>query len=255
MPLRQARNPFAWLVGPRGSMRCERAQKHLTLLASTADKRDVTSASGYELAPLGRRAGAWLFDAALGLVLAVGFVKVAGGTRDVSTLWHLVAFKSVNGQTGHQLSAAMNPATAGLAALKPIAGLIVILCVIAAAGVGYRVVTTAIWGAGIGKTILGLKVVVDTHDEFATAAPGWARSWKRWAVPQAPGLIPLPATGLLAFLPALRDSQRRGLHDRAAGTIVVDVRSTQSGPQQPAQQLASSDEFYVSAAEVSARAG
>lgn len=216
----------------------------------------MTSDSGYELAPLGRRAGAWLFDATLGLVLAVCFVKVAGGTRDVSTLWHLVAFKSVNGQTGHQLSAAMNPATAGLAALKPIAGLVVILCVIAAAGVAYRVVTTAMWGAGIGKTILGLKVVVDTHDEFATAAPGWARSWKRWAVPQAPGLIPLPATGLLAYLPALRDSRRRGLHDRAAGTIVVDVRSPQSRPQPPRQQLASaSDEFYVSAAELSARAG
>jgi uncharacterized RDD family membrane protein YckC len=241
--------------GATGFNEVQERQKRLTLPPSTADKRDVTSASGYELAPLGRRAGAWLFDAALGLVLAAGFVKVAGGGRDVSTLWHLVAFKSVNGQTGRQLSAAMNPATAGPAALKPIAGLIVILCVIAAAGVGYRVVTTAIWGAGIGKTILGLKVVVDTHDESATVAPGWARSWKRWAVPQAPGLIPLPATGLIAYLPVLRDSQRRGLHDRAAGTIVVDVRSPQSSPQQPPQQLASSDEFYVSAAELSARAG
>jgi hypothetical protein len=44
-------------------------------------------------------------------------------------------------------------------------------------------------------------------------------------LPQVSGLIPLPATGLLAYLPAFRDSRRRGLHDRAAGTVVIDTRA------------------------------
>lgn len=222
----------------------------------SADAQVVTTEAGYPLARLGRRAGAWLIDLSLGLVLAACFVKVAGGERDLSTLWHMFAFKSVNGTTGHDLSSAMNPATARLSALKPIAGLLAIIAIIALAGVAYRVVTTAKWGAGVGKTLLGLKVVLDTPDNSCAQPPGWARSWKRWAVPQAPGLIPLPATGLLAYLPALRDARRRGLHDRAAGTIVLDVRSPIASVRPLPQQTTSPNpDFYVTAAESSARAG
>jgi uncharacterized RDD family membrane protein YckC len=208
----------------------------------------MTSTTGYPLAPLGRRASAWLLDACLGVLLAAGFVKLAGGEHDVSTVWHLIAFKSVNGRAGRQLSAAMHPTVGNLGVLRPILGLLAILTVITAATVAYRVVTTAKWGAGLGKTLLGLKVVIDTPDHTGSATPGWARAWKRWAVPMAPGLIPLPATGLLAYAPALRDRHRRGLHDRAAGTIVIDVRSPlPSAP--PAQRLAAADGgFYVSTA-------
>jgi uncharacterized RDD family membrane protein YckC len=118
----------------------------------------------------------------------------------------------------------MHPTSNSLSALDPLARLLGILMVIAVAAVAYRVVTTAKWGAGLGKTLLGLRVVVDRPDAPAATVPGWSRSWKRWGVPQLPGLIPLPATGLLAYLPALHDSRRRGLHDRAAGTIVIDTR-------------------------------
>jgi hypothetical protein len=53
-------------------------------------------------------------------------------------------------------------------------------------------------------------------------------------------------TGLLAYLPALRDGRRRGLHDRAAGTVVIDLRA-------PVQQLgepaavgpAADQDFYL----------
>lgn len=184
----------------------------------------MTGEPGYALAPLGRRAGAWLLDAGLGGLLAACFVDAAGGQTDLRTCWHLLAFKSVNGEAGRQLSAAMHPTAGGLAALGPLARLFVILLVITVAGVGYRVVTTAKWGAGLGKALLGLQIVVERADGKGVEVPGWARSWKRWAVPQAPGLIPLPATGLLAYLPAARDPRRRGLHDRAAGTIVIDTR-------------------------------
>jgi uncharacterized RDD family membrane protein YckC len=196
----------------------------------------VTAAPDADLAPLGRRAGAWLIDSALGAVLAAGFVHVAGGANDLRTLWHLFAFKSVNGKAGHQLSTALSPTNTQLSALRPVLGLLAVLAVIAVAGVAYRVGTTALWGAGLGKAILGLRIVADRPDRDSchhgaddprahrTEPPSWGRSWARWAVPQGPGLIPLPATGLLAYLPALRDPRRRGLHDRAGGTIVVDVR-------------------------------
>jgi uncharacterized RDD family membrane protein YckC len=194
----------------------------------------VTDQGPHPLAPLGRRASAWLIDASLGALLALGFVKLAGGEQDVRTLWHAMAFKSVSGPAGHDLSAALNPATAGPSALAPIAGLLAILAVVTAGAVAYRVVTTAKWGAGIGKALLGLRVVVDAAtppDETVGTAPGWGRSWRRWAVPQVPGLIPLPATGLLAYATAVRDPRRRGLHDRAAGTIVIDIRTPSAEPE------------------------
>lgn len=203
----------------------------LTLRRPAADGEQVERDTGYVLAPLSRRAAAWLIDAILGLLLAASFVKAVGGEQDLSAVGHLFAFKSVQGQTGHDLSAAMNPATANLALLKPLAGLLGILTVVAVAAVAYRVVTTALWGAGFGKIVLGMRVVVEPGSQPGGDVPGWARSWKRWAVPQAAGLIPLPATGLVAYLPALRDSRRRGLHDRAAGTVVIDLRA----PTQPAR--------------------
>jgi hypothetical protein len=184
----------------------------------------VTDGRGHALAPLGRRAGAWVLDAGLGVALAAIFVSATGGNGDLRTLWHLMAFKSINGPAGRQLSAALHPTSTDLAALGPLVRLLAILSVITLAGVAYRVITTAKWGAGLGKALLGLQVVVDGPHGSALEVPGWSRSWKRWAVPQAPGLIPLPATGLLAYVPAVRDPRRRGLHDRAAGTVVIDIR-------------------------------
>lgn len=172
---------------------------------------------------MGRRSAAWLIDAVIGGVAAYLIVSVCGGLDDVRTIWHVLTFKSVNGKAGHQLSQAMHPGAGGFSALKPIAGLLLIMTVLAVAGVAYRVVTTARWGAGIGKYLLGLRIVVDRGTATTAQLPTWGQAWRRWVVPQAPGLIPLPATGLLAYLPAFKDARRRGLHDRAAGTVVVDV--------------------------------
>lgn len=141
----------------------------------------------------------------------------------VRTLVHLVTFKSVNGSDGHRLSMALTPGPQQLAALRSLSRLLLVMLAIAVGSVAYRVVTTARWGAGIGKYLLGLRVAVRTPDGLQLVRPGWSRAWRRWAVPQAPGLIPLPGTGLLAYLPAFRDPLRRGLHDRAAGTVVVDL--------------------------------
>jgi uncharacterized RDD family membrane protein YckC len=202
----------------------------------------MTAESSFPLAPLRRRGAAWLIDVSLGSALAFGFADLAGGGHDLSAVWHLVAFKSVNGTAGHQLDAAMNPTSARLASLRPVLGLLTIMAIIAAVGVAYRVITTAKWGAGIGKALLGLRIIVD---QPGRVAPGWARSWKRWLVPQAPGLLPLPGTSLLAYLPAARDARRRGLHDRAAGTVVIDVRPQPVDPPTQPWQLAAFDGYQA----------
>ena len=167
--------------------------------------------------------GAWLIDAALGVIACVVLARLAGGAAMVRTLVHLVTFKSVNGSQGHQLSTALKPGPDQLAALRSLTRLLLLLLAIGMGSVAYRVVTTAKWGAGIGKYLLGLRVAVRTPEGVQLLPPGWQRAWRRWAVPQVPGLIPLPGTGLLAYVPAFRDPLRRGLHDRAAGTVVVDL--------------------------------
>lgn len=181
-------------------------------------------ASQPPLAGLARRSAAWLIDVAGGAAAAALFVWLAGGMSMLRTLEHLVVWKSVNGTTGRDLSRALSPHADSLSALDAVAGLLAALAVIAVAGVAYRVVTTAMWGAGIGKALLGLRVAVLDGGQPVVRPPGWSRSWRRWLVPQVPGLLPLPCTGLLAYLPAWRDPLRRGLHDRAAGTVVVDLR-------------------------------
>jgi uncharacterized RDD family membrane protein YckC len=176
---------------------------------------------------LGRRAGAWCIDVLLGALLALIVSELVLGRAAWSTLAHLVLFKSLTGRAGSALSAVFGGGSGrgGVAAdLRPllaVAGVLLVVTALALGAAAYRVVTMAVWGRGLGKAALGLRVVVDAPGQ---PRPGWARSWRRWAAPQLPGLLPLPGTGLLAFLPALRDPRRRGLHDRFAGTVVVDVR-------------------------------
>jgi hypothetical protein len=202
----------------------------------------VNGYAGHQLAPLPRRCLSWTIDAALGLGVAACFASVVGAGGDLRALWHLLAFKSLTGRAGRQLSAAMRPGQ--LSALHPILGLLAIMTVIAIAGVAYRVITTALWGAGIGKALFGLRIVIDQPTGADPCVPGWTRSWKRWGVPQISGLIPLPATGLLAYLPAFKDSRRRGLHDRAAGTVVIDTRAPLHGGPKPEWTREMSVSFY-----------
>jgi|GEM_PF-4277507 len=86
------------------------------------------------------------------------------------------------------------------------------------AWVAYRVTATALWGSSLGRSLLGVRVV-DAGD--GVSAPGWGKAWARWRLPQGLGLVPLPGTGLLAYLWAAGDQHRQGLHDKAAGTLVI----------------------------------
>lgn len=88
-------------------------------------------------------------------------------------------------------------------------------------GAVYTVVPTALWGQTLGKIAVGTRVVAEQDG----SVPGWRRAAIRWAVPGLAGR--LPYVGLWVSLAVLAslvwDPRRRGLHDRAAGTIVVRV--------------------------------
>jgi uncharacterized RDD family membrane protein YckC len=85
--------------------------------------------------------------------------------------------------------------------------------------VWYRVVTVA-RGVSVGKRLFKLRVV----DAESHTPVGTRRAWRRWAPNQALGLLPIPGTGFVCYLAALWSPQRRGWHDKAAGTVVVRVQ-------------------------------
>lgn len=82
---------------------------------------------------------------------------------------------------------------------------------------GYLVVLTAIGGQTFGKMVAGIRVVdIDGHSVRVTAALARATTMVLSLVPAGAGLV---------WMCAVKD--RRGLHDRVAGTRVVVVqRST-----------------------------
>jgi uncharacterized RDD family membrane protein YckC len=104
------------------------------------------------------------------------------------------------------------------------------LGVVESLGALYVIVPTALWGWTLGKRVVGTRVSVDQH------VPGWWRSCIRWAVAFGPSVLVAPwhAQGwarvlatvvwpFAVYVGILTDPLRRGLHDRAAGTVVVAV--------------------------------
>ena len=98
----------------------------------------------------------------------------------------------------------------------------------------YVIGGVALKGRTIGKALFGLRVV----DVATGALPGLPAAVVRWLVPVLPALMVglLPETGLLAtvrlplalaplaiFAGVLLPPLHRGLHDRAAGTIVTST--------------------------------
>jgi uncharacterized RDD family membrane protein YckC len=90
----------------------------------------------------------------------------------------------------------------------------------------YVIGGVALTGRTLGKLALGLRVV----DVRTGRLPGLGSAVVRWAVPTLPVLVPLfvpalraiaPFVTLAIYLPILRPPLHRGLHDRAAGTVVT----------------------------------
>lgn len=99
-------------------------------------------------------------------------------------------------------------------------------------GVPYTFVMVAVLGATIGKLVMAVRV--ETYDRGEL--PGWRRAGLRVAVFTALPLsligVVVPAMSealaffamvwsLIVVVSVLADTERRGLHDKAAGTVVV----------------------------------
>ena len=91
----------------------------------------------------------------------------------------------------------------------------------------YEVVQLAVWGCTVGKRLTGLRVVSVTG-ERPTVVQALIRA-AIYALP--PAARPVPILNVLAAIFWLAEnglqfegSYRQALHDRAAGTLVIDVR-------------------------------
>lgn len=85
--------------------------------------------------------------------------------------------------------------------------------------VGYEAWFTTATGQTIGKRALGIRVVVAGGGE----PPTLGSSLTRAAFPVLLGIPTLGIGWLVPYLWALWDRDRRGLHDRVAGTEVVSL--------------------------------
>ncbi|MCU1677081.1 MAG: hypothetical protein JWM93_1839, partial [Frankiales bacterium] len=164
-----------------------------------------------------QRAAGWLIDVTPFVLLAVGATFwIAGPSLVIGVLEDTVGMSS--GTALPSPSAVLRAGTPEHHLLGELLTLAAILCLIAVAWVAYRVIATARFGRTVGKWVVGSAVV---RVDDPTRPPTVKQSWVRFVVPQASGWIPLPGTGLLPYLALVVHPRRRGVHDKAAGTIVV----------------------------------
>jgi uncharacterized RDD family membrane protein YckC len=96
-------------------------------------------------------------------------------------------------------------------------------------GAVYEIGLTAAKGQTLGKMLVRTQVL----DRSGERLPAWNQSVVRWLVPAVPNVVAFMVTGfgvdalffiwsLVVYIPILRSADRRGWHDRAAGTVVID---------------------------------
>jgi uncharacterized RDD family membrane protein YckC len=142
--------------------------------------------AGLTLAPIGRRIGGLLTDQVL-VALPVALVVVGMGYKPSDTISSdsLLAFNIA----------------------------------VTAVALVYETVMIALLGRTVGKMALGTRVVRLTDG----ARPDWYEAGIRALVPLSLGAIPKIGVFLAVFVysMALWNPLRQGLHDKAAGTVVV----------------------------------
>jgi uncharacterized RDD family membrane protein YckC len=174
-------------------------------------------AAGLQVAPGSRRLVAWVLDVALFVIPAFALVYLTGGFA----LLLRVAGALLGRELGILGNAGALPGSDLVGARTSLAQVLALVGVVIGFGLAWvvvRIVATASTGRTPGKWLLGLRVV-DTANP--RTPPRLGKAALRWLVPQVSGAIPLPGTGAVVYSPVLKDPWRRGLHDRAAGTVVV----------------------------------
>jgi uncharacterized RDD family membrane protein YckC len=91
----------------------------------------------------------------------------------------------------------------------------------AAASAVYQTVFVATRGRTLGAWIMGVRIVRIDDGQV----PGWSKAGIRALVPMIAQAVPVVGLFVMAaiYMTALFNPRRQGLHDRAAGTIVVTV--------------------------------
>jgi uncharacterized RDD family membrane protein YckC len=189
--------------------RLPRYRPHVVLLAAMGRRLCYDEVDrDPPLAALWRRGVAWLIDVLLFAGTTFGIVACTGMRRPLSLAWRMLW---------------SGPSSFTPAVLHQLVGAGIVLSVAVLLGgfalwVVYRVVCTGYWGRTVGKCIFGIQVV---RAEDPSAPPGVRRAAIRWVLPPLAGAIPLPGSGLLPYLMAVRDRKRQGGHDHAARTLVI----------------------------------
>jgi uncharacterized RDD family membrane protein YckC len=151
------------------------------------EERDAATVPiGLELASLGRRAIGILLDQIL-VLLPIAIAAVLAGVRPGD---------EISDDTVLVLGIAM-----------------------VAVAFGYETVLVALTGRTVGKVATGTRVVRSDDGE----AVGWWAAAQRSVVPLAFSSVPTLGflLGGLVYAWAVVDPRRQGLHDKAAGTLVV----------------------------------
>ena len=175
-----------------------------------------------------QRAVGWIVDVTPFLLISVAAILwIEGPTFVLGTLRGLLGLPG--GTDLPSASAAVTPGTPENGHLGDLLLLVGVLVVITAAWIGYRVIATARYGQTVGKWLVGSRVV---RVDDPSRPPTLRQSWVRFLVPQTSGWLPVPGSGLVPYLTLVLHPRRRGLHDKAAGTIVVKTEPDQAQPDQ-----------------------
>jgi uncharacterized RDD family membrane protein YckC len=92
-----------------------------------------------------------------------------------------------------------------------------------AVAVLYETLAVTLWGQTLGKFLLGVRVARQVNGR----CPLWWEAALRIALPGVVATVPHPlakAAAMALYVAAMFDPLRRGLPDRAAGTVVVRTR-------------------------------
>jgi len=153
-----------------------------------------------QLAEFGPRFGAWLLDALFGFLLAVIPSIV------IAMLFGAIVAAGQSEPSGMTEAAQQQQAVDDAIMIGAYLGYIPVYF-------AYHYIATAL-GGGWGKRIVGLRVVREADG----MAPGFGSALGRTLLAQFLFLFGIP------YLWALWDPKRRTLHDKAAGTIVINAK-------------------------------
>jgi uncharacterized RDD family membrane protein YckC len=161
-----------------------------------------TAVATYTYAGFLRRAAAYIVDAAAAIVLGAL----------VGLMWGFVALVILYVAQGDQHY------TSGREFAPTMTFWLLFMLGWLAAFFWYHLLATA-RGGGFGKRLLGMRIVRESDG----AAPGLGSAFLRILIPVVLAWMSSGIGSLLDYAWALWDPRRQTLHDKAAGTLVVDV--------------------------------